>query len=76
MPESVRIKPSPREIEVLRLAVSGLSDKEIAGVLGIAQATVRKHIENLSEKLDAHNRCQLTQIALEEGLVQSARSLP
>jgi two-component system, NarL family, nitrate/nitrite response regulator NarL len=45
-----------RELEVLRLIDSGLSNKQIAHSLSIELSTVKNHVHSLLEKLDAHGR--------------------
>jgi signal transduction histidine kinase/DNA-binding NarL/FixJ family response regulator len=50
---------SPREIEVAILLARGRSRKEIAGDLGIAIATAKRHIENIYDKLAIGDRFQL-----------------
>lgn len=47
-----------REQEVLGLVATGLSNAEIAATLFIAAGTVKKHVDNIFEKLDVHNRTQ------------------
>lgn len=47
---------SERELEVLRLLVSGLDAPEIAEKLVISANTVRTHIKNLYRKLHVHSR--------------------
>jgi DNA-binding NarL/FixJ family response regulator len=47
-----------REDQVLRLIRDGLSNKEIAGRLNIAEATVKTHVHRLLEKLEASTRAQ------------------
>ena len=47
---------SSREREVLALAAEGLRNAEIAEALWVSPATVRKHLENIYEKLDVHTR--------------------
>jgi DNA-binding CsgD family transcriptional regulator len=47
---------STREREVLELVRDGLRNAEIAEVLWVSPATVRKHLENIYEKLDVHTR--------------------
>lgn len=48
-----------REDEVLRLAVTGLSNDEIAGRLGISRRTVEAHMRALLRKTGASSRAQL-----------------
>jgi len=45
-----------REISVLRLVASGYSNKEIAQVLTISSGTVKNHMTDIMEKLDARDR--------------------
>ena len=47
-----------REVECLRWASIGKTDKEISMILSRSHATVRFHIQNAGEKLDAVNRSQ------------------
>ena len=47
-----------REVECLRWASIGKTDKEISLILSRSHATVRFHIQNAGEKLDAVNRSQ------------------
>lgn len=50
---------TPREREMVNLIAQGLSNKEIAGTIGISEATVRTHIYNLFKKVGAQNRIEL-----------------
>ncbi|MDX1521127.1 MAG: tetratricopeptide repeat protein [Anaerolineae bacterium] len=45
-----------RELEVLKLVAEGLSNREIARVLVIAQGTVKTHVHNICSKLGVSNR--------------------
>ena len=49
-----------REIDVLRLVATGLSNKQIAGQLFISEETVKVHIRNLLRKLNVHSRVAAT----------------
>ncbi|MDX1417283.1 MAG: LuxR C-terminal-related transcriptional regulator [Candidatus Promineifilaceae bacterium] len=60
---------SNRELEVLRLAAAGASNKEIAGRLFIALPTVKKHISNILVKLDTSNRTEAATRARELNLL-------
>jgi NarL family two-component system response regulator LiaR len=57
-----------RELEVLRLVASGLTNREIAGELGISEATVRTHVSHFLRKLGLDTRTQAALYALREGL--------
>jgi predicted ATPase/DNA-binding CsgD family transcriptional regulator len=47
---------SPREAEVLNGLISGASNKEIAGSLGMSVRTVERHLQNMYLKLGARGR--------------------
>ena len=47
-----------RENEVLQLIMHGLTNKEIAGRLGISLAGVRFHLQHVYEKLHVHSRAE------------------
>jgi LuxR family maltose regulon positive regulatory protein len=49
---------SERELEVLRLVATGMSNAEISRTLFVALSTVKKHINNIYRKLDVRNRTQ------------------
>ena len=57
-----------REIEVLRCAAAGHSNKQIARELGISEATVKAHIRSLLPKLSASDRTHAVTIALKRGI--------
>lgn len=61
-----------RELDVLRLLASGLTNKEIAGRLYISASTVQRHVSNIYPKLGVHNRAEATALALARGLVPPA----
>jgi NarL family two-component system response regulator LiaR len=57
-----------RELEVLRLISQGLSNKEIASKLFVAEWTVRTHVSNILSKLHLASRTQAALYALRSGL--------
>ncbi|WP_034093577.1 response regulator [Streptacidiphilus albus] len=61
---------TPRETQVLRLVARGLSNAEIASVLGIGPATVKDHVAAVLAKLGVRDRIQATITAYETGLVR------
>ncbi len=63
---------SPREVEVLQLASQGLTYKEIAGKLFVAESTVKNHMRHIMEKLHLRNRSEAIRFAFREGLVAEA----
>jgi DNA-binding NarL/FixJ family response regulator len=68
-PEKETVTLSVREIEVLEQLSKGLKNKEIASNLFISIATVKKHIENIYFKLQAHNRIEAIQKAKNSRLI-------
>ena len=59
LPASYLVDPlSERELEVLKLIASGLSNPEIARKLFVAISTVKRHINNIYAKLNVHTRTQ------------------
>ena len=45
-----------REVEVLGLLRTGVTDKEIARTLGVSRSTASKHVEHLLAKMGVSNR--------------------
>jgi len=60
---------SPRELEVLRLIVDGLSNQEIADTLIISLATAKTHVRNILNKLAVDDRTQAAVHAMRRRLV-------
>ena len=60
---------TPREIEVVRMVAKGLTNKEIAAQLCIADGTVKIHLHNIYEKVKINRRAELVRFADEFGLV-------
>jgi DNA-binding NarL/FixJ family response regulator len=60
---------TPRQAEILDLLAEGHGNKEIRHRLGIAERTVRAHLTELFQLLDAHSRTQALIRARELGLI-------
>ena len=60
---------SDRQQEVLELLVKGLTNKEIAGVLGISAATVKVHVAAVLDALEVTNRTEAATVAQELGVL-------
>lgn len=60
---------SPRERDVLRCIARGASNKEIARELGVAETTVKIHVQHVLRKLDVGSRVQAAVAATNLGLV-------
>jgi DNA-binding NarL/FixJ family response regulator len=56
---------SPKEAEVLLWVAQGKSNAEVALILGITEATVKKHMENIFTKLGVEKRGAASLLALE-----------
>jgi DNA-binding NarL/FixJ family response regulator len=61
---------SGRELEVLKLIISGLSNKEIADALFISTHTVMSHRKNISAKTGIKSQAGLTIYAISNNIVQ------
>ena len=57
---------SARELEILLLAARGMSNREIASSLHVAEGTVKRHLANTYEKMDVRSRSEATRKALFE----------
>ncbi|PLX86546.1 MAG: DNA-binding response regulator [Desulfuromonas sp.] len=60
---------TPREQQVMRLVVEGVTSREIAEKLSLSPKTVENHRANLMKKLDVHNRMELVRYAARLGLI-------
>jgi ATP/maltotriose-dependent transcriptional regulator MalT len=63
-----------REVEVLSLVASGLTDAQIADTLYIARSTVSRHVSNILAKLDAATRTAAVDNAYRLGLIERPAS--
>lgn len=61
---------SDREIEVLKLIATGNSNKQIADLLCIAEATVKSRVTNILSKLSASDRAHAVTIGLKRGIIE------
>jgi len=60
---------SGREREVLHLIVQGLSNKQIAFALNIAEHTVKNHVKSILSKLNVDDRTQAATAAIQRGII-------
>lgn len=64
------VKPlSKREKEILNYIAKGLSNKEVAEVLGLSSTTVRTHLEHIYEKLNVTNRVEAVTEGIRQGII-------
>ncbi len=61
---------SEREMEVLSYVTKGMSNKEIAGLMGISHQTVKNHVTSILRKLSVEDRTQAAIFALRHGWVR------
>ena len=69
VPASPLATLSPRELDILRGIARGESNKEIARTLGIAETTVKVHVQHVLRKLDVSSRVQAAVVATSHGVV-------
>lgn len=60
---------SPKEREVLRLVAGGLSNREIADVIHLAEGTVKNHVSQILAKLNCRDRTQAVLYAIHWKLI-------
>jgi DNA-binding CsgD family transcriptional regulator len=60
---------TPRELEILALIATGMSNREIAEKLFVSENTVKTHSSRLFDKLGAKRRTQAVQMGKEIGLI-------
>jgi two-component system, NarL family, response regulator len=66
----MRDELTPREMEILKLIVKGLTNKEISNELSITEGTVKIHINSILSKLDVNDRTQAATTAIKRGIVK------
>ena len=60
---------TPRELEVLQLIASGLSNREIGESIFVSENTVKTHLSRVFDKLGAQRRTQAIEIARKQRLI-------
>jgi len=58
-----------REVQVLTLISEGNSNKQIAGILGTSEQTIKNHVSAVLRKLNANDRAHAVYIAARDGLL-------
>lgn len=64
-----KVELTPRELEVLQLLATGMSNAAIAEALVLSVNTIRNHVANLLLKLDVHSKLEALSVAVRDGLV-------
>ena len=70
-PENGHARPTPREVEVIRLLAEGKSNKEIAVELGITLRTVETHRGRIMMKMGLHSLTELIRYAIRDKIIKT-----
>lgn len=69
-PEEPPVLLTPREIDVLGALGNGMTNKEVARLLGISPHTVKFHVESLFRKLGAASRAEAVAKGIRQQIVE------
>jgi DNA-binding CsgD family transcriptional regulator len=67
---------TPRELEILRLVIGGLTNKAIANEIYISEKTVEFHLDHIYTKIGARSRLMASVWALHHGIEAETREFP
>ena len=67
--QQIRHDLSEREVEIIELVATGLTNQEIAAQLMISKRTVDNHVSNIFTKTGAKNRVALLNWAMDNGKI-------
>lgn len=59
---------SPREVDVLRALVKGISNRQIGQELGVEEVTIKLHLRRIYKKVGVVNRTQAVKLAMANGI--------
>ncbi len=62
---------SPRQVQIARLVAQARTDRQIAGLLGLSEQTVKNQLQRAYRKLGAHSRVALA-VAVVDGRPEAA----
>ncbi len=69
--QGLQVRLTDRELEILRLIAKGLSNRQVAELLGLSRSTVRTHLEHIYQKLDVSNRTEAVALGISQGLIDA-----
>jgi two-component system NarL family response regulator len=58
-----------RETDTLRYVAEGAGNRDIANLMGVAEATVKTHLKNIFSKLRVNDRTQAVVLAAKRGII-------
>ncbi len=68
LPE-LRDEVSAREIEILQLIADGFRNRDMARTLHLSEETVKTHVHNVLQKMNATSRAHAVAIAFRDGMI-------
>lgn len=73
--QEIKLNPSPRQLQILRLLAIGVIPKNIATRLGISYRTVEQHKYQIMRKLNLHSTGQLIAWTIASGNISAEKVL-
>jgi DNA-binding NarL/FixJ family response regulator len=67
---------TPREVEILRLVLSGRTNKAIAAEICVSEKTVEFHLNKIYTKIGMRTRMLAGMWALQQGIGTKTRGIP
>jgi DNA-binding CsgD family transcriptional regulator len=68
-------RATPRQREILELAMGGLTDKEIAARLGVAVSTIRTHLERFYRENGLRNKSEAVAVWQHHRDIEQAKQM-
>lgn len=69
--QDIEVHLTERQLDILRLISTGLSDREIGGQLSISEGTVRTHVQRILQKFGKESRIEAVLSAVRKGLISA-----
>lgn len=70
-PQDIEVHLTERQLDILRLISSGLSDREIGERLSISEGTVRTHVQRILQKFGKESRIEAVLSGVRQGLISA-----